>query len=54
MTLFLHKNDLKKMVVNFKLKKSKCNDVINKEIPKEEFELVIDDSARQNVTICDM
>ena len=52
-TLFLHKNDLKKMVVNFTFKKSKSNDVINKELPKEEFELVIDDSVRQNVTICD-
>ena len=52
-TLFLHKNDLKKMVVNFAFKKSKSNDVINREIPMQEFQLIIDDSVRKNVTICD-
>ena len=52
-TLFLHRNDLKKMVVNFSFKKSKGNDVINREIPMKEFELIIDDSVRKNVTICD-
>jgi len=56
--LFLHKDDLKRIVTHFKFKgqspTSNSNDVGDNEMPVREFDLVIDDSMRQNATVCDM
>ena len=57
MTLFLHKDDLKKIVACFTTKDespSSNNDVSNDEAPKKEFHLIIDDSMRKNAIICDV
>ena len=55
MTLYLHKDDLKKFVkhIKFKVKSRTSNDATNNEIPMREFDRIIDDSMRQNATICD-
>ena len=54
MTLYLHKDDLKKFVkyFTFKVKSRTSNDATNYEIPMREFDHIIDDSMRQNATIC--
>ena len=56
MTFYLHKDVLKKVVMNFifKYELPNSNNVISNEMPMKEFDLVIDDSARKNATICDM
>ena len=60
LTLFLHKDNLRKIVKHFTSKgqaPNNDNDTdISNEIPIREFHLIIDDSARQKakVTICDM
>ena len=59
--LFLHKNDLKKTVTRFTTKvkaKPPSSSIVNKkhlEIPMKEFNysLIVDDSMRDNATICD-
>ena len=59
-TLFLHKDNLKKFVAHFSSKSqipNNGNDAdISNETPMKEFHLIIDDNARQKakVTICDM
>ena len=56
-TLYVHKDDLKKIVKHFITKDespSSNNDVSNNETPKKEFDLIIDDSMRKNATICDV
>ena len=60
-TLFLHKDDLKKIAKHFAFKdKSSTNgnsdNVYNKEVPMREFDLIVDDSVRNNaaITVCDM
>ena len=58
-TLFLHKDDLKKIAKYFIFKdKASTNGNIgvhNTEAPMKEFDLIVDDSARKNVaiTVCD-
>ena len=60
-TLFLHKNGLKKIAKYFTFKDKASNGngdnigVHNQEIPMKEFDLIVDDSARKNVaiTVCD-
>ena len=55
-TLFLHKDGLKKIVKYFTFKDNGDNiGVHNKEIPMKEFDLIVDDSTRENVaiTVCD-
>ena len=61
MTLFLHKDNLKNIVTTYFTIKNvspKSNDVsngvTNNEIPTKEFDLIVDDSMRENATICDM
>ena len=55
-TLFLHKHDLKKIITHFKFKHrspNSSNDVNNNnEVPMREFDLIVDDSMRNNATIC--
>ena len=54
LALFLHKDDLKKIVTHLTCKEhsSSSNDVTNNEIPMRQFDLIIDDSMRKNATIC--
>ena len=60
-TLFLHKDDLKKIAKYFTFKDKASNgngdniSVHNQEIPMKKFDLIVDDSARKNVaiTVCD-
>ena len=57
MTLFLHKDDLKRIVTHLTTKDhlpSSNNDVSINETPKKEFHFIIDDSARKNAIICDV
>ena len=58
MIVFLHKHDLKKMITHFKFKHrspNSSNDVNNNnEVPMREFDLIVDDSMRNNATICDI
>ena len=58
MTFFLHKRDLKNIISHFKFKyrsTNSSNDLNNNnEIPMREFDLVVDDSMRNNATICDI
>ena len=62
-TLFLHKDGLKKIAKYFTFKdKASTNgnsdniDVHNKEIPMKEFDLIVDDSTRKKatITVCEM
>ena len=61
-TLFLHKDDLKKIAKYFTFKDKASNgngdniSVHNQEIPMKKFDLIVDDSKRKNVaiTVCDM
>jgi len=55
-TLFLNKDGLKKIVTHFTSKveqpsSSNSNDANNNEIPMREFDLIVDDSIRQNTTV---
>ena len=54
--LFLHKDDLKKIIIKFTSKDESTisNDVTNNIKPVKEFSLVVDDSTRKHVTICDV
>ena len=54
LTLLLHKDDLKKIVVYFRVKEESpsSSDANNNEIPMRNFDLVIDDSMRKNATVC--
>ena len=58
MTLYLHKDDLKKIITHFTFKYESLNstndDVNDNEAPMSEFYNVVDDSNRVNATICDM
>ena len=58
MALYLHKDDLKKIITHFTIKDELSNstndDVINNKIPVGEFYIIVDDSKRKNVIICDM
>ena len=59
MVFFLHKDDLKNIIIHFTFKDelpNSSNDVNNNnEVPMREFHLIVDDSARKKVTvtICD-
>ena len=59
-TLFLHKDDIKKITKQFAFKDKaptgNDEDVHNKEVPMKEFDLIVDDSARKKATttVCDM
>ena len=60
LTLFLHKDDLKKLFTHFIFRSQAPNNngnaVISNDAPMQEFDHIIDDDARNNatVTICDM
>ena len=58
MTLFLNKDRLKKVATQFRFKHespNSSNDAANNnEIPMKEFDLIVDDSMRNNATICDI
>ena len=58
MTLYLHKDDLKKIITHFTFKDESPNstndDVNNNETPMTEFYILVDDSKRENAIICDM
>ena len=58
MALYLHKDDLKKIITHFSFKSESPNstnyDVNNNETPMREYYIVVDDSKRKNATICDM
>ena len=58
MTCFLHKHDLKKIITHFNFRNrshNSSNDVNNNnEVPMREFDLIVDDSMRNNATICDI
>ena len=59
MALYLHKDDLKKIITHFSFFKSKSpnstnDDVNNNETPMREYYIVVDNSKRKNATICDM
>ena len=59
MALFLLKNNLKKIIAHFTVKDTSLNnvnnnDVINNDVPMREFENIIDDSVRVNITVCDL
>ena len=58
MALYLHKDDLKKIITHFTFKSeppsSTNDDVNNNETPMREYYIVVDDSKRKNATICDM
>ena len=55
-TIFLHKDDLRKMITHCTTKNEShsSNVVSNNETPKKEFHLIIDDSMRKNAIICDV
>ena len=58
MTCFLHKHNLKKIITHFNFRNrshNSSNDVNNNnEMPMREFDLIVDDSMRNNATICDI
>ena len=57
MTLFLHKDDLKRVVTHCTTKEespSSNNDASNNEMPMRGFDLIIDDSMRRNAIICNV
>ena len=62
MTLFLHKDDLKKTFIKFTTKfklsnnsnKSNNNSIEESETPQSKFHFITDDSKRKNTTICDV
>ena len=58
MTLYLHKDDIKKIITHFSFRYESLNttndDVNNDETPITEFYNIVDDSKRVNATICDM
>ena len=57
MTLYVHKDDFKMFVIYFTTKDespSSNNVVSNDETADKEFHLIIDDSMRENATICDV
>ena len=51
MIVVLHKNSLKKIITHFTTKDNNRNNINNNEIPLREFDLVVDDSVRRNVTV---
>ena len=59
MMLFLHKDDLKKMIMQFALKdklpqNKDNNDVPTAEVSESQFHFIVDDNRRGNAIICDM
>ena len=62
MTLFLHKDDVKKIFTKFTAKiklsnnfnKSNNNSIEERETPQSKFHFITDDSKRKNTTICDV
>ena len=52
MTLYLHKDNLKDIITHFIHKDEPPNS--NNEIPMKEFDIIVDDSTRINITVCDM
>ena len=58
MTLYLHKDHLNKIILQFTFKDESPNstndDINNYETPMRQFYIVVDDSKRKNATICDM
>ena len=52
MTLYLHKDNLKNIITHFIHKDKPPNS--NNEIPMKEFDIIVDDSIRTNVTVCGM
>ena len=56
-TIFLHKDDLRKMIKHCTTKDelpSNNIDASNNETPKKEFHLIIDDNMRKNAIICEV
>ena len=56
-TIFLHKDDLRKIITHCTTKDelpSNNTDVSNNETPMKEFHLIIDDNMRKNAIICDV
>ena len=51
-TLYLHKGNLKNIITHFIHKDEPPNS--NNEIPMKEFDIIVDDSTRTNITVCDM
>ena len=57
MGLFLHKENFKKLIAHFTFKdksRSNTNEVNKNDVPMREFDNIIDDSVRVNITVCDM
>ena len=58
MMFFLHKDDLKKMIMHFALKDKSQNkddnDVPTAEVSESQFHFIVDDNMRRNAIICDM
>ena len=62
MTLFLHKDDFKKIFTKFtakfklsnKFNKSNNNSIEDSDTPQRKFHFITDDSKRKNATICDV
>ena len=57
MVLFLHKDNFKKLLAHFLFKDrsfSNTNEVNKNDVPMREFDNIIDDSVRVNVTVCEM
>ena len=62
MTLFLHKDDVKKIFTKFTAKiklsnnfnKSNNNSIEERETPQSKFHFITDDNKRKNTTICDV
>ena len=55
--LFLDKEILKKIIIRFTFRNKPSNnnnDMCTNEIPMKEFDTIVDDSTRVNVTVCDM
>ena len=57
MTLFLHKHDVKNIITRFNFKENSThsnNDANKNDVPLQEYDLIVDDSVRNNATICDV
>ena len=54
---FVHKDNLKKIITYFKFRgesSNSSNDINNNEVPMKEFDIIVDDTVRVNVTVCEM
>ena len=56
MALFLLRDNFKKLIAHFAFKNKSLSNIndANNDVPMREFDNVIDDSVRVNVTVCDM